>query len=347
MRGALSLSVLREMRGRGFDVTLAYFFPEAVGYTWDPCEDFAQEGRLLDLSADRAPPAVQRLAGAIAERRIPLAVQFGAPQAYGHVGRLKERRPGLRTLDVLYNEVGHTVAHFLHENAFDGVVVESEAMRAFVARETAKAEPGIHVMLSGVDLDAFRPARDQPPRPLTLGYVGRMSPEKDPLRFVALAEALHRKLPELRFAMYGEGAMEGEVRARIAGGSAAAVIEYRGYVDHVREALHAVDAVMLPSRVDGRPNVVMEANACGVPVFGAPVGGIPELIEDGANGWLLRPDAAGHAAGVIASWLAAPAALEETRLRCRRIAEERFDRSRMLDDYERLFDAQCEAGRVA
>jgi glycosyltransferase involved in cell wall biosynthesis len=31
--------------------------------------------------------------------------------------------------------------------------------------------------------------------------------------------------------------------------------------------------------LDGRPNIVMEANACGVPAIGAPVGGIPELIE--------------------------------------------------------------------
>lgn len=344
MKGALSLSVLREMRSRGFAVTIAHFYSEAAGYTWDECGDFAAEDRLLDLSRHGAPAALARMQDAIARDGAPLVVQFGAPHAYAQVGRLKEALPGLRALDVLYNEVGHTVAHFLYEGAFDGVVVESEAMRAFVARETAKAEPSIHVVLSGVDLGQFNPSHAPGRQGFTLGYVGRMSPEKDPLRFVELAGALHERLPDLRFAMYGEGHMTGEVKARIGRSAARDAIAFHGYVPHVRDALHALDALVVPSRVDGRPNVVMEANACGLPVFGAPVGGIPELIEDGTNGWLLQPDAAAQLAGILGGLMRDPSSLEALRGRCRRVAEERFDRRRMLDDYEALFAGQCAAG---
>ncbi|WP_207540776.1 glycosyltransferase [Sabulicella rubraurantiaca] len=343
MKGALSLSILREMRLRGFDVTLAYFYPEAVGYTWDECADFSADDRLVNMTDAPGVYGVERLSRVIRERDISLALQIGAPQAYSQIARVREQHPELHVLDILYNPVGHTVAHFLFEGAFDGVIVESEAMRQFMLQNTAKTEPMVHVLISGIDLDVFKPRSPAAAsQDLVVGYVGRMSPEKDPLRFVSLAEAVHARLPDVRFQMYGEGAMADEVRARVAAGSAPAAIDFRGYVPHVRDALHAVDVLVVPSKVDGRPNVVMEANACGIPVLGTRVGGIPELIEHGANGFLLSDDAEAQVADLVRGWIAEPSSLVNLKRRCRLVAEERFDRRKMMDAYARVF-AVCGA----
>ena len=98
-----------------------------------------------------------------------------------------------------------------------------------------------------------------------------------------------------------------------------------------------MDVLIVPSKVDGRPNVVMEANACGVPVLAAPVGGIPELIEDGVNGHLVTPSDHTEIEGIVRSWLQNSARFSKLRRSSRRKAERDFDRQRMLDRYAALF----------
>jgi glycosyltransferase involved in cell wall biosynthesis len=106
-----------------------------------------------------------------------------------------------------------------------------------------------------------------------------------------------------------------------------------GYVDHVRSALHQIDALIVPSTLDGRPNIIMEANACGVPVIGSPVGGIPELIVEGENGHVIDPKNINKMAEVLGAWLSDPAHFARMRQQARQMAERKFDRRFMLDAY--------------
>src|SRR4051794_1842400 len=246
VKGALSLSVLRAMRDRGFQLTIAYYMYEAAGLTRDPAEDFASKGLLVNMTDAVGVDGVNRLERLIRQRGISLLLQIGAPQAYRQLPYVKERLPNLHILDTLYNPIGHTVNHFLFERAFDGVIVESMAMRTYVLANTAKNSPCVYLVESGIALDDFVPSIRQRnlPDPLTLGYLGRMSPEKNPLGFVEIAERLHAAIPTLRFRLFGQGAMEREVRARVAASPAAAAITFDGYLPHAREALRAIDVLV-------------------------------------------------------------------------------------------------------
>ena len=51
--------------------------------------------------------------------------------------------------------------------------------------------------------------------------------------------------------------------------------------------LNYADFLAVPSREDNLPNVIVEGMACGIPVLASAVGGIPEMIQDGRNGWLM------------------------------------------------------------
>jgi glycosyltransferase involved in cell wall biosynthesis len=346
VKGALSLSLLRAMRDRGFDVTIAYYMSAAAGYTRDPLEDFETVGRLLNMVNAPGMIGVRRLEQIIRDREISLLLQIGAPGAYRQIPYLKERLANLRTLDTLYNPVGHTVNHFLYEGGFDGVIVESVAMRDFVLANSSKRAPKVHVVLSGIALDEFTPSprQEMTPEPFTVGYVGRMSPEKNPIGFVEIAERLHAEIPTLCFSMFGEGGMQEGVRARAGAGPAASAIAFEGYAAHARDGLRAVDLLVVPSKLDGRPNVIMEANACGVPVIAAPVGGIPELIEDGVNGYLVAPHDHARIAGLIRGWVEKPEIFVKLRQSSRAKAERDFDRRRMLDDYANVFAGIPEYG---
>jgi glycosyltransferase involved in cell wall biosynthesis len=338
-RGAPSLSMLRAMRERGFDVTLAYYMNESVDYAGDHAEDFARDDRLIDMTKAPEMLGVDRLERCIIERGIGLLLQMGAPGAYRQIPYLKERMPRLCTLDMLYNPVEHTLNHFLYEACFDGVIVDSQAMRDYVLVNTEKTSPVVHLVKSGIDLVDFVPSARQEarPSPLVIGYVGRTSPEQNPLGFVEIAERLHAKMPELRFRMFGEGSISDEVRGRVAAGSAFGVIRFEGYDGHARDALQAIDVLVVPSKLDDRPDIVMEANACGVPVIGAPIGGIPELIDEGRNGHVISPEDHAAISRTISRWIEEPAVFAELRRRCRDTAERRFDRRQMMEHYAAVF----------
>jgi glycosyltransferase involved in cell wall biosynthesis len=337
VNGALSMIVLRALRARGMDISVAYYQEGAQGYSTDAAEDFRAEGRLLTVSPTDRGGAIDQLEGEIVRRDIGLLLQIGSPWAYRQLPYVKERCPGLRLVDILYNKVGHSLNHFLYENCFDGVIVESEDMRRFVFENTRKTDPGVQLVESGIDLDAFSPAAPVSGAPFTIGYFGRMSPEKNPFGFVALAERLHKRLPDVRFRMFGEGPQADAVRARVEASVARSVLSYDGFVAHPCDALSCLHVLVVPSLLDGRPNVVMEANACGVPVIGAPVGGIPELIEPGRNGLLLGPAQPDEIAIAVEEWMGQSARYSTLRANCRATAEERFDRNRMFDRYEEVF----------
>jgi glycosyltransferase involved in cell wall biosynthesis len=338
-KGALSLSVMRAMRDRGLDVHVAFYIRGGGGYTPDPADDLTSEGRLIDMSTNQDATDVGKLNDIICQRHIGLVVQIGSPFAYHQLPYLKERQPGLRVIDVLYNRVGHTLNHFLYEACFDGVIVESLDMKSYMLTNTSNSAVVVHLVESGIDLTQFIPLSDalQKSGEFSVGYIGRMSPEKNPIGFIDLAERLHTTLPSLRFRMFGEGGMAEEVQARIAAGTAAAVIHFEGYVDRAISALSELNVLIVPSKLDGRPNIVMEANACGVPVIGAPVGGIPELIEPGRNGAVLAPTEYDHISTLLAGWVADPIAFGRLRASSRNCAEKRFDRRHMLDRYEAVF----------
>jgi glycosyltransferase involved in cell wall biosynthesis len=338
-QGALVLSVLRAMRERGFDITIAFYRSEASPYTSDPAQDFAADGKLLDMTDSPGLLGVDRLSGCVRERHIGVVLVVGAAEAYRQAPYLKERFPSLRIIDMLYNQIGHVVDHFLFEICFDGVIVESQAMRSFVLANTVKSHPSVQIVRSGVDLAYFVPSARHVsrPNPLTFGYLGRMSPEKNPMGFIEIAERLHEAIPALRFRMFGQGQLADAVRARVARGTAAAVIDFCGYAGDAIEALHSIDVLIISSQVDGRPVALMEANACGVPVIAAPVGGLPEMILEGQNGHLAGPKDHAAITRIVRGWMEDPNSFDRMRQMARMTAEAQFNRQRMLDEYAAVF----------
>jgi glycosyltransferase involved in cell wall biosynthesis len=93
----------------------------------------------------------------------------------------------------------------------------------------------------------------------------------------------------------------------------------------VLAAIQACDLHLTMAREDNLPNTVMEALACGRPVLATRAGGIPELVGDGAEGWLVDTDDTVGAAAVLARLAGEPAAVAAAGRAARRRAEEAWD----------------------
>jgi glycosyltransferase involved in cell wall biosynthesis len=113
-------------------------------------------------------------------------------------------------------------------------------------------------------------------------------------------------------------------------------VQFAGYQSQagVADALASADIFVLPSFAEGLPVVLMEAMASGKPVISSLVAGIPELVEDGVNGYLVPPGDAETLAARIAELATDPGRRAEMGARGR-------------EKVSRDFDAGTEAARIA
>lgn len=120
----------------------------------------------------------------------------------------------------------------------------------------------------------------------TVGWVGRLGHEKGP--DVAL-EALS-SLDDVRLSFIGEGEMARELAARADALGLSSRVTFHGAIEEAARWLAAFDAVASSSRTEGTPITLLEAMHAGVPIVAARVGGVPELLEDGAHALLVEPE---------------------------------------------------------
>ena len=113
-------------------------------------------------------------------------------------------------------------------------------------------------------------------------YIGRMDVKKGLRELVEAAAALHPQRPNLHVYMVGEGPDKPLIESAIQSNNASSFVHAPGACtfNEVADWMSAADLVTLPSYMEGCPNVVLEALACGRPVVATDVGGIPEIMND-------------------------------------------------------------------
>jgi glycosyltransferase involved in cell wall biosynthesis len=169
-----------------------------------------------------------------------------------------------------------------------------------------------HAVVNGCDLSVFRPMdRAEARRKLKIRpdaeavvYIGRMDVKKGLRELVEAASLLRSTHQNLQVYMIGEGPDRPIIESAIHARNAAAFIHTLPACafDDVAVWMAASDLVTLPSYMEGCPNVVLEALACGRPVVATKVGGIPEILSS-ACGELVPPQDSAALAQALASVL--------------------------------------------
>lgn len=164
----------------------------------------------------------------------------------------------------------------------DHVVVACERDAATLAVRYDINRDRVTVIPNYVDTARFCPLPGVSPEPGRVTFVGRLEPEKN---VRALIEAVSA-LPGVRLAIIGDGALRVELERQAH--KAGAEVEFLGRVPHAElpALLNRSQAFVLPSHYEGNPKAILEAMACGVPVVGARVPGIVDVIVSGENGIL-------------------------------------------------------------
>jgi glycosyltransferase involved in cell wall biosynthesis len=107
----------------------------------------------------------------------------------------------------------------------------------------------------------------------------------------------------------------------------------------------AADMFLLPTLQDNFPNTALEALACGLPVIGSKVGGVPEIVRDGLTGLLVEPANPQALASAIAELVGNPERRKEMSANCRRIAVQEYALEVQARRYVELYATLLGVGR--
>lgn len=166
--------------------------------------------------------------------------------------------------------------------------------------------------------------------------VMRLSEEKRPFRWVDLAQALAQRLPGAKFLVVGEGPLRDD--AVLYGKKKLGPnIQFLGNQKEVMRILSASDAVLLTSRVEGTPNVFLEAQSVGIPVFAPSVGGIPETLLHGQTGWVFKTNRPTANAKIMAQLLKNKEWRSRAKEEGPRFITRKFNPDRLLGSLLRLY----------
>ena len=157
-----------------------------------------------------------------------------------------------------------------------------------------------YLMQRGVDAELFHPEKRQrnpEDHDQVLGFVGRLSIEKNITLLAQVQEELERKgHKNFRFLIVGHGAEEGWLRERLPRAEFPGVL----HGEELSTAYANMDLFVFPSHTDTFGNVVLEALASGVPAIVTPDGGPCTIIRDGETGRIVPDDEfAAAVAGVL------------------------------------------------
>jgi len=207
-------------------------------------------------------------------------------------------------------------------------------------------------LYNGVDTEKFFPAIEGraklpvegfgAPDTITIGTVGRMQAEKDPLNlvkaFLLLAARPGVQKDRLRLVMVGDGPLREEAVRLLNEAGFSNQVWIPGDRHDVPELLRALDIFVLPSLGEGISNTILEAMASGLPVVATRVGGNPELVVEGSTGVTVPAADPEALATSLARYVADRSLVNEHGIAGRRRVEETFSLQGMVDGYLSIYD---------
>ena len=205
-----------------------------------------------------------------------------------------------------------------------------------------------YLMMRGIDTKLFSPSRRvRQDKQFVIGYVGRLSPEKNVRLLAQIEEILaSRGASDYRFLIVGEGSERPWLRQTMKRAELPGVL--RG--EQLARAYASMDVFVFPSNTDTFGNVVLESFASGVPALVTAEGGPKFLVTPGHNG-LIATGAEGFAEAI--EFLRGDPELLEHMRRMARESSRRYSWDAVLEDVHRHYElcfpfdaAACEESRA-
>jgi len=229
----------------------------------------------------------------------------------------------------------------------DTVVCVAESI-ARIHRDAGVSEAKLQVIPNGLPESCEAHAKDgggaaQPDgAPWLAAYVGRLSSEKGPDLFLDTLIPVCQRQPRVHAVMLGEGPEREALQQRIDAAGLGGRITLPGFQRDMRGWMKRLDALVISSRTEGTPMILLEAMQDGVPVVAFGVGGIPDVIEHGHNGLLARPLATTELGEHLEALLQDPEQADELVARARQTQRQRYHLPTLAQRWAQVYRGTAE-----
>lgn len=238
----------------------------------------------------------------------------------------------------------------------DRVICVSDYIRRQAVAHFPEHADRFEVVFNATDPDVFMPYGDEALRQLEgvvqiepdkryLLYVGRLAPVKGVHVLIEAFQEIHRQMPDTRLIITGSSFFGGAAKTayerslvKLAKPVSDAIV-FTGYLPHekLKYLYSAVDIIVLPSVwQDPCPLVVLEAMASGSCLVSSAVGGIPEVMEQGETGILVKPGSVGELVEAVCHALREPEAMHRMEETARKKIVSGYGWARLVGEIERL-----------
>ena len=255
-------------------------------------------------------------------------------------------------LDIPFSFTSHAHDIFLEKHLLDkklktsqfAVTISEYNRRILEQSLPAEQRKKIHVIHCGINPEEL-PYKENDRDPTLLLAVGRLDEIKGFPILVQACAWLHDQGKQFRCEIIGEGPLRQSLQQAINDKGLQDVVKLCGAMPYekVRARLYEASVFVLPSvitahgNMDGIPVALMEAMACGAPVVSTTVSGIPELVEDGENGYLVPPEDARALGERLSSLLDKPEKRIAFARKARQRVEKNFSVATEAEKLQKLF----------
>lgn len=224
----------------------------------------------------------------------------------------------------------------------------SQPLVDWALRERVTCEEKIVKIYSGIELDLFHPVtRDQKDRirekwklnrnEAVIGIVSKLWDGKGHEVLIEAFRELKKEIKNLRLVIVGEGYLINKLFRLVDKYRLSDSVLFTGFQMEVSEIIATFDVAVLPSFFEGMGRVLLEAMAMEKPVVASRVGGIPDLVEHGINGFLVRPGNVQELAGALKKILNDEGLARKMGVRGRKRIKEKFDADMMAKSIEKVY----------
>lgn len=175
---------------------------------------------------------------------------------------------------------------------------------------------------------------------INIGIVGRLVPIKNHKMVLDCARNLkqYARSNSIRIIIVGDGEMRDELGRYAQELGTESVVEFRGWVKDLKAIYEELDIVVLTSLNEGTPVSLIEAMAGARPVIASRVGGVPDIVRDGINGYLVESGDIEAFTEKLSELIKDPEKRGIFGQNGRKMVQERFSKERLIKDTKELYN---------
>lgn len=226
----------------------------------------------------------------------------------------------------------------------DRIVVVSNALKQCLDLEIGISKKKITVIHNGVDLTKFNPDVITPQSPtheindpIRVGVIGRLRDAKDHAGLFKAWTRVTKVHAKSKLLVVGDGVLRNSLEKLVRDLNISASVTFLGQQDDLPKIISQMDLVVLPSKRESFPISILEAMAMKKPIIATSVGGIPEMISHGRNGFLVPPQDPEALADAILLFMKDPKLFQGMAVEAYHTVNAEFSDKLVINKYEELY----------